>query len=101
MNDPVPPRNLKRKASQDLLGDSKRSHAAIDGHSVRAAIDRTIRSVSTVQVIDLTVDLEHCAVCPNVLGEGPDGVSSTFVFTGCGCVWNSTSKGISKLISLC
>ncbi|KAH8650311.1 hypothetical protein BGZ60DRAFT_520537 [Tricladium varicosporioides] len=39
-----------------------------------------------VEVIDLTIDIEHCAICSNVLGQGQGYVSHMFAFTTCGCV---------------
>jgi hypothetical protein len=42
-----------------------------------------------VEGIDLTLDVEHCAICSNDLGQGQGYVSRMFAFTTCGCVWYS------------
>lgn len=46
-----------------------------------------IRSVLIRRLVfDLTVEIEHCAICSNVLNEGSDYMSRMFVFETCGCV---------------
>lgn len=37
-------------------------------------------------VFDLTVEIERCAICSNVLGQGSDSTSRMFAFETCGCV---------------
>jgi len=37
-------------------------------------------------VFDLTVETEHCAICPNVLGQGDDDKSRIFAFGTYRCV---------------
>ena len=38
------------------------------------------------EVIDLTVNIENCAICSNVLGDGNDYVARIFALTACHCV---------------
>jgi hypothetical protein len=41
-----------------------------------------------LEVIDLTDNTEHCALCSNILGEGDDYTARIFVFGTCRCVCN-------------
>ncbi|CZT07017.1 uncharacterized protein RAG0_12604 [Rhynchosporium agropyri] len=86
MDGPAIRQRLKRKASWDNTDDSNRSQKRHSNHSVRLSTFRAQRPVSTPQVIDLTSDVAHCAICPNILGQGEDGLSSMFAFTICGCI---------------
>ena len=90
MDDPAGPKSLKRKESRDINSDSNPSQKRRRNHPVIASTFRAQRRGSAAQVIDLTSDIDHCAICPNVLGQGEDGVSSMFAFTICGCVRGST-----------
>jgi hypothetical protein len=47
---------------------------------------------AAAEVIDLTVDVEHCAICSNVLGDGQGDVARMFVFSTCGCVCYCTLR---------
>jgi hypothetical protein len=40
------------------------------------------------EFIDLTVNVEHCALCSNVLGQGDGHAARIFVFATCCCVCN-------------
>ncbi|CZT53508.1 uncharacterized protein RSE6_15123 [Rhynchosporium secalis] len=86
MDEPTTRQGLKRKASWALNNDSKRSQKRRGDHSVRTSTLRAKRPIITAQVIDLTSDIDHCAVCPNILGQGEDGLASMFAFTLCGCI---------------
>jgi len=90
MDDPAGPKSLKRKDSRDINSGSNLSQKRRKNHSVISSTFRAQRRGSAAQVIDLTSDIDHCAICPNVLGQGEDGVSSMFAFTICGCVRGST-----------
>ena len=90
MDDPAGPKGLKRKDPRDINNDSNLPQKRPRNHSVIASTFRAQRRGSAAQVIDLTSDIDHCAICPNILGQGEDGVSSMFAFTICGCVRGST-----------
>ena len=90
MDDPAGPKSLKRKDSRDINSGSNLSQKRRRNYSVIASTFCAQRRDSAAQVIDLTSDIDHCAICPNVLGQGEDGVSSMFAFTICGCVRGST-----------
>ena len=90
MDDPAGPKSLKRKDSRDINSGSNLSQKCRKNHSVISSTFRAQRRGSAAQVIDLTSDIDHCAICPNILGQGEDGVSSMFAFTICGCVRGST-----------
>jgi len=90
MNNPASPKSLKRKDSQDINNNSNLSQKRRRNHLVIASTFRAQHRDSAAQVINLTSDINHYAIYPNVLEQGKDGVSSMFAFTICGYVQGST-----------
>ena len=68
--------------SSDSEGDRSKRHC---DRASRLAASSPGES-RPLNIIDLTTNTEHCALCPNVLGEGDGIKDSMFVFTSCGCV---------------
>jgi hypothetical protein len=95
--------NLKRKASQWSHGGDQEGRTG-SNPSIRGdedsrpprkrrrgrATSSAMKSAAPVQreVIDLTVNIEHCAICSNVLGQGDGSAARMFVFATCRCVRN-------------
>ena len=77
----------KRKpASLTNLSDS-------DGGRSKRHCDRAPKLAVTcpgkswpLKIIDLTTNTEHCALCPNILGNGYGIKDRMFIFTSCSCV---------------
>ena len=92
--------NFKRKASQQNRGRDRDgrtgSNPSIreDGdlrpprkrRRGRTMIPATKSTAPVREVIDLTVNIEHCAICSNVLGQGDEHAARMFVFANCRCV---------------
>jgi hypothetical protein len=95
--------NFKLKASQQSYGGDREgctgSNPSIreDGdlrpprkrQQGRTTIPAT-KSTAPIQrdIIDLTANTEHCAICSNVLGQGDGHAARMFVFAICRCVCN-------------
>ncbi len=76
----------------DPTGDA--NHYALYDHALDDVNAETTQATlhKPAEVIDLTGNIEQCAVCDNVLGEGDRDQSLMFVLEACLCVSNVWSQ---------